>query len=196
MISGGLVVLSFIPYAIRTHQGKIHPAITSWALWSIIGFTLLLTYKSSGAENNVWPAIFGFTNPTLIVIIAFTRKGQRTKMDRVDKWCMFLCGVSLIMWLYMRDKPEFIQYALYVAILADSIASGPTFKVLLKNPERDRPISWGIFALGYGLAFFAIPEYTFANYFLPIYMAIGNGSVAFILVVYRIKNKTPLREWI
>ena len=68
LLSGSLVIISIIPYAIRVHQGKIRPVLTSWSLWSLIGLALLLTYRSAGAEDNIWPAVFGFTNPTLITI--------------------------------------------------------------------------------------------------------------------------------
>lgn len=195
MISGAFVVLSIIPYAIRVYQGKVRPIITSWTLWSVIGLTLLLTYRGSGAEDNVWPAVFGFTNPTLIAIIAFLRKGERAKMDVLDKWCVVLCGVSLIMWLYMRNDPELVQYALYVAIVADFFAFGPTFNHLRADPNQDRPIPWGVFAFGYGLALFAIPKYTFANCVLPVYMTLGSTFVTVMLATYRIKNKIPIREW-
>ena len=196
MISGAFVVLSIIPYAIRTYQGKVHPVLTSWMLWSTIGLTLLLTYKSSGAEDNVWPAVFGFTNPTLIALIAYIRKGERVKLDLLEKWCIVLCGVALAMWLYMRNNPELAQYALYIAIVADFCAAGPTFKTLWAHPSQDRPVPWGVFAFGYGLALFAIPKYTFANCILPTYMATGSISVMLILLMYRIKTKIPVKEWV
>ncbi|MEK7209134.1 MAG: hypothetical protein AAB677_02655, partial [Patescibacteria group bacterium] len=75
LTSGLLVVASVIPYSIRTYQGKVQPNLTSWSLWTLIGLALLLTYKSSGAEANVWPAVFGFTNPLLITIIVLRRHG-------------------------------------------------------------------------------------------------------------------------
>ncbi len=62
-ISGGLVIISIIPYALRVYQKKIKTIPTTWFLWSVIGLALLLTYKSSGANESMWPAVFGFTNP-------------------------------------------------------------------------------------------------------------------------------------
>ena len=63
LLSGGLVFASILPYGYRTYQGKIRPVPTSWSLWALIGLALLLTYKSSGAVSNAWPALFGFINP-------------------------------------------------------------------------------------------------------------------------------------
>ncbi len=84
LISGLLVIISAIPYSIRTYQGKIHPNLTSWSLWMLIGLALLLTYKSSGAEANVWPAVFGFISPFFITILnlATARWMDKTKPNR------------------------------------------------------------------------------------------------------------------
>jgi len=69
LISGLLTIASVIPYSIRTYQRKIHPNLTSWALWTAIGLALLLTYKSSGAKANIWPAIFFVANAVIIWVI-------------------------------------------------------------------------------------------------------------------------------
>jgi hypothetical protein len=97
LLSGGLVVLSIIPYSIRVYEGKIRPVPTSWSLWSLIGLALLLTYKSSGAGDNIWPAVFGFTNPTLITILAI-RQHERWKKPKRYEWACLAFGiVSLVM---------------------------------------------------------------------------------------------------
>jgi hypothetical protein len=75
-ISGFLVMINVVPYGIRVFQGKIHPNLTSWSLWTIIGLALLLAYKSSGAKANFYPAIFGFTNPFLITLLVLRRQGE------------------------------------------------------------------------------------------------------------------------
>lgn len=88
MLSGALVVVSAIPYIVRVYQGKIETQITSWVLWTLIGFALLVTYKSSGAEANVWPAVFGFTNPFIVMLLTIKRLGRNswTKPDRIEVW--------------------------------------------------------------------------------------------------------------
>ena len=85
---------------------------------------------------------------------------------------------------------------LYTAIIADLFAAVPTFMFLWKNPEEDLPFAWSLYAIGYGLAIFAVKENTFANYALPVYMCIGSSSIASILIAYRIKKSIPLKEWI
>lgn len=196
LISGILIVVSVIPYSIRTYQRKVRPNITSWSLWTFIGLALLLTYKSSGAKENVWATVFGFTNPLIVTAIALTCQYERSKLSRLDKWCLVLGVVSLAMWLIMRESKTLVQYALYTAIVADSFACLPTIFGLWKCPEQDRPFAWGFFCLAYSLNFLAIPEYTPANLVLPIYMTTGSLLITIPMCIYRVKKRSPFWDWI
>lgn len=196
LVSGGLVVASIVPYAIRVYQGKIHPVPTSWLLWSFIGLALLLTYRSAGATENVWPAVFGFSNPTMIAIMAISKR-ERWKKPELHEWfCLVLGVVTLIAWWFVRQSQALSQWALLLAIVADLFAWGPTALFFWRHPEEDRPAAWFIFAVGYFITIFAITEHTLSNYILPLYMAAGSFTSTLLLSVPRIKRGIPLKEWI
>jgi len=195
LISGLIVVLSAIPYGIRTYQRKIKPNLVSWSIWAFIGLALLLSYKSSGAGSNVWPAIFGFTSPLMIAVLAIWR-GDRKKPNSLEVTCVVFGVISIVLWYFVRRDPTTAQWSLYIAIVADLFAAIPTVVFLWNNPQEDRPTAWGVFALGYGLAVFAISDHTFANYVLPIYMFALAALVTSLLVAYRVRNRVPLKEWI
>jgi hypothetical protein len=193
--SGGLVFLSIIPYAIRTYERKIQPVPTTWSLWSLIGLAVLLTYRSSGAEANAWPAVFGFVNPILITTLSVWRQGEWKKPTLSERFC-FLFGVaSLAMWIFIRRDANLAPHALYVAIAADICAAIPTILFVWRHPDRDRPFSWMVFAMGYFLAIFAIPQDTVANWILPLYMTVVSLVVAFPLALYRLRQRMPLKDW-
>lgn len=196
MISGGLVALSAVPYGISAYKKRIKPNITSWSLWSVIGFALLVTYKDSGAEANVWPAVFGFVNPCIISIIALLRRGTMEPLAFWEKLSVVGCIASLGLWLAVHGNKEYAQYALFLAIAADLCAAVPTIIFVWANPDQDRPGPWGMFAVAYAMGMFAISEHTLANYILPVYMASGACTIVLPLVLYRIKKGTPIREWI
>lgn len=195
MISGLSVIISVIPYSIRVYQGKIRPNLTSWSLWTLIGLALLLTYKSSGAGANVWPAMFGFANPLLVTILVLRQHGGWARPNRIEVACLVLGLLSLGFWFGVRENKELSQYALYLAIIADACAAIPTIMFVWTEPDGDRPFAWAFFAVGYGLAIFAITEQTFANYVLPIYMFFGAGIIALPLALHRWRQKAPLSEW-
>lgn len=195
-IAGAIVVMSIIPYGIRVWQGKIVIKVTSWVLWSLIGLAILLTYKSSGAKDNIWPAVFGLTNPCLIVLLSLFKKGERNKMSRTDWYCTALSVGAIVCWWFVQDEKHLAQYALCLALLADACAAIPTIAFLNARPWEDRPFAWGAFSFAYGLNLFAVAEPSFANYILPVWMVIGGGWITLILVLYRIRTRVPLREWI
>lgn len=196
MISGLIVIISAIPYSIRTYQNKIHPNLTSWSLWSIIGLALLLTYKSSGAEESIWPAVFSFTNPCIITFLIIRQHGKLIKPNIIEIACLIFCLLSISLWFKVRESQELSQYALYLAIIADAFAAIPTIILVWLQPKCDRPFAWTMFAIGYGMAIFAITKPTFTNYLLPLYMFFGALFVTLPLILYRWRNKIPLSEWI
>jgi len=189
------VFLSVVPYAIRTYEGKIQPVPTTWSLWSLIGLAVLLTYRSSGAEANAWPAVFGFVNPTLITILSVWRQSKWRRPTPAERFCLFLGAASLVMWLFLRQNPNLAQYALYVAIAADICAAIPTIVFVWTEPDRDRPLAWVIFSIGYLLAVFAIEQNTLANWIVPLYMSFVALVVAFPLALHRLRKHVPLKHW-
>ena len=195
LISGLIVALSAIPYGIRVYQRKIRPNMVGWSIWAFIGLALLLTYESSGAKANVWPAVFGFLSPSAIAILAIWR-GERERPKWYEIMCAFFGLFSIGLWYFLRADKELAQYALYTAIVADIWAFIPTIIWVLRHPEHDRPLMWGMFGFGYGISIFAITDHTIANYSLPVYMFFSAMLVATILAKHRIRRGIPVRECI
>lgn len=195
-ISAAVVAVSGMIYATRTWQSAIRPNITSWALWSVLGFALLVTYRDSGAGESVWPAVIGFFNPCVITAIAIYRRGERKPMTVWERRSILLCFVALALWLLVRGEKELVLYALILSILADACAIVPTYIGIIEDPESDRPGVWAIYGIGYGISAFAIEEHTLANYLLPGYMFFGALGVAAILAWPRLKQRVPISRWI
>ena len=51
-IFGFLAMIGVIPYGIRVFQGKIHPNLTIWSLWTIIGLTDLFIISTLLVKKN------------------------------------------------------------------------------------------------------------------------------------------------
>lgn len=195
-ISGLLVLLSVFPYAFRVYQGKIKPNIITWSIWSLIGLSLLLNYNNVGADDNIWPAVFGFINPLIITIIAIWKNGEKIRPNKLEYFCLLFSVVSMFLWLLWMNNENYSKYALFAAITADLLALLPTIFYVWKNPSKDRPLMWLIFSLGYGLAIFSITTPDLANYSLPVYMFIGSIIVSVPLIKYQIKEKNSFKEWL
>lgn len=193
-VSGIVVLLSIIPYAVRVYQRKIVANLVSWLIWSMVALALLANYDMSGAKDNLWTLIWGTANPFIITFIALWRGGTR-KIGRFDIWCLAFGIISMIVWLYFSSK-EAATLGLVMGIVADAFALVPTIRGAYVRPEDDRPMMWGVFSLGYVISLFSITEHTFSNYVLPLYFSIGAGIVFSVLARYRVRNKIPISEWI
>lgn len=198
MISGAVTWLSVVPYAIRVYQGKIPTVLTTWVLWSFIGLTMILTYKSSGAENNIWPTIASFLNPLAIVIIViYRKKGEWRLPTALELICITISIAAIFLWFILRKSQQYSQYALYLSMVADMCAATPTIGGAWKKPEDERPFSWLLFVFGYAIVFFALPDYKLSSILLPAYMCAGCSFIAYPLVRYRVRlRRFSFSDWI
>jgi cell division protein FtsW (lipid II flippase) len=196
LISGLITSLSIVPYAWRIWQRKTQPVTTTWVLLSFLGLAFLLTYNDSGAEANIWPAVAGFVNPVVVVVLSWMRGGKRKKLSNYEWLSIAFCGLALEMWFLMRLNKDYAQFALYLAIVADALALLPTVVDYYKDPTKDRPGAWLMFAIGYGIGMFAIVENTWANYSLPIYIVLAHLIIVFPLIRLRLRKGTLRKEWI
>lgn len=195
-ISGAIVALSGIPYLYRVLQGKIQTIVTPWALWALIGFVLLITFDGVGAGKAIWPAVFGFTNPLIISYFLWKQKNEWQKPDLLQKITIFIGVLAIIIWYFVQGNQSYTSYALYIAMIADLCASIPILIFSWKNPEKDRPFAWIAFGIGYSVTLFAIPQFTLEFVILPIFMFVTATSIALPMILFRVKNKISLSEWI
>lgn len=194
-ISGLLVFASMVPYVIRVYQRKITPNLISWIIWTLMGVAILISYKSSGANKNIWPAVVSTFNPLLITVVSVVRKNYDKEIGKVDIFCLIVGLCSIVLWYYTNTNRALVQFALYIAIVADLFALIPTIKWVKKDPSVDRPFMWLLFSIGYGISIFAIETHTIANYILPLYMFVGPMFITYPLILYRIKQKITIKEW-
>lgn len=196
IVSGVIVFLTLIPYAWRVYHGKIQPNLASWFLWTVIAFALLVTYWGSGAKESVWMAVVGCINPFMVTILILVKYPSKIRLNRLEQVCLAIGIASLVLWFLFRNQQPLVQYALYVALLADACAAVPTAVCYWRDPTLDRPFAWGVFCLASALNILAISEHTFANYAYPVYMVIGSGFITIPLIMSRVRKQTPLNEWV
>ena len=196
LVSAAIVACSGAMYAVRCYQSAIRPNITSWSLWTIIGLVLLVTYRDSGAEANIWAAVIGAINPAVILAIAIYRRSVMEPLTGWEKASIILGTGALALWWHLQGQKELMLYALLLSIFADMCAVVPTYIGIIAKPESDRPGMWAMYGVGYGISAFAVTNHTFANYVLPAYMFFGALGIAAILAWHRVKRGIPVSHWI
>lgn len=199
IFSAWFVALSIIPYGVRTYQNKIIPQFSSWLLFTIVGLATLITYRHTGADNNIWPAVFGFINPLVITFLVFKKNPKKAflRLGLFEKISIFICGATLLAIAFIDNGTLLHKNILLAAVItANILAVAKTISFILKNPQEDRPVPWILLGIGYGLSMLAIEEHNFSNDIIPLYIVIITTIITFILTRYRLKKHVPLREWI
>ncbi|MBT4376728.1 hypothetical protein HOD29_05115 [archaeon] len=197
-LSGVIVFLALIPYAIRVgakdEEKRITPNLASWFVFIAISAAICLSYWSSGAKDNLYPALAMLIADLIVIMIAFIKK-NKAKMGKLDWVCISIGVASIALWYFTRNS-GIVFLALFLAMFADLVGIIPTAKNAMKKPKSDRPFMWFMFGLGYCLSLFSITEHTFVNYSLPVFMTLIPIPIWLPLVNYRIKNNIPFKEWI
>jgi len=185
-ISLALVLIAGGFHVRRVWQGEITISPVSWFIWFAVSFAILLSYNSMDTKHELYVAIGNVIFPGMNFALSFRQK-TKVELSKWDYGALILGLVAMVLWWFVRQDPTQVQYANYLAILADMCAVIPTFMLVKKNPMVEKPLPWLIFALGFGISTFAIESDSFANYVLPIYMFVGAGLIAALQVHYRWK---------
>lgn len=203
LLSGFLILISNVPYAIRIWQGKINPSLATWVLYTSIGFVVLISFDFAFYEKEKtgqdfleeFFVICGFID-SVIISILISKKQNKTKkpFSKRESNLMVCVFIILFFWIFIQNNKEWLLYSLMASILMEVLATMPQLEKIHKNPEEDRPIPWLIYAVGYFLPVFALTNKT--QWVLPIVMSVLYVCVAIPLINYRIRNKIPFKDWI
>lgn len=162
----------------------------------IICLAVVLNYKSTGAEENAWPAITDTVTVTIITVLAIWKRGDLTRLTTLEWASIILCLSSLAGWWITKDDPVLARWSFALAMMADVAACAPVVHASWTTPQYDRPYTWILYGVANTIGMGAISDHTVANYTLPVYLIGLSVLVATPLIRYRIKNAIPIKEWI
>lgn len=194
-VSGLLVLASGIPCCMRISRGLMSNPAT-WLLWMATNLVVVVTYRDAGAGASIWPAVFGFVNTVAAGLCMFVHPRARGQEPlRTSEFVSFIFVIaSLVAWGFVRENKELVQYVLYAAIFADACGAVPITLFLWKNPGKDWPFSYILFAAGYALSAFAVKGADTRDFVLLLYMVCI--SIAAIVPLAACRLGRPWREWI
>jgi len=203
LIKSTCVVLIFgssALYAFRTYTGKIRPSPSTWLLLTIISLSVFVSYfTSDGTKENIWIVLSDFIEPTIIFILIINKRRKILfSLTNQEKILLALTLTILAVWATMYSNtqdPNILRFTLYASILAEILALYPQAKKHVRKPDSDRPLPWIMSGFGYMLGILLIPEFTISNLLIPG-MGTIYASMSIPLILYRIKQKKSLKEWI
>lgn len=178
-VAGIVSLAAFVPYILGILRGKTTPNRATWLIWTVVSFMLGTSYYASGANHTIWvPVIYAVSS---LVIAIFSIKYGKDGWARLDKYCLFIAGISMILW-WMFSSP---LIALIINLFIDFIGALPTIRKAYHEPESEDRTAWTLLFIGNTANMFAVEDWTFRIAVYPIYMFIVNGLIITLLFVRR-----------
>ncbi len=168
--------------------GNTKPNRVTWLMWSIAPLIAAAASLSNGVGWAVLPVFMAGFSPLMIFTASFFAKKAYWKLSTFDYFCGVLSGLALVMW-WLTKEPN---VAIVFAIGSDALASIPTLKKSLTNPETESvwPFIIGVFGASSSLV--VITYWTFSAYAFPIYLIIIN--IIILLTLYKKQLTSKLKK--
>lgn len=182
IISGLLIVIADIPYAIDSLKGKTKPHRITWGTICLLNIIAIANQSASGARGSVGFFVgAAFATFLIFLISIFKGTGGYAKLD-----IACLAGVIIGLWLwYIFDSPSASIYANFIVA---TFAMLPTIQKAYKYPQTETKITWILGAISAAFAVWAVNSSNLILYLLPVYSVLVQLFIYTILTVRVSKN--------
>lgn len=183
LIAGAVEIVAFVPYIYSIIAGSTTPHRGSWFIWTFLGFVLLVSYYSAGAEETIWVPLIMFIGPLIVTLFSF-KYGVGGWDDPLDRYCLVgaLIGIAC---LFTFKSP---LIALTVAIFTDIFAAVPTVRKSITHPASEDALAWGLAFTASILNLGAIDNWSFAIAGYPVYATLIFAAICFPLFRHRVNR--------
>lgn len=176
-ISGGLVVISSIPYIRDILLKKTTPERTTWFIWGIL---LAIAFFAQLSKGGTWSLILTAADfLTVIIIFILSIKRGVGGTTKLDIFSLAGAGISLILWYITSDA----FYALILIIVIDFFGGLPTLVKAYKKPYSETTIAYMICSLGALVGVFSVGEFNFPLIVFPAWICLFNFSIGAMTII-------------
>jgi hypothetical protein len=169
--------VSYAFYIRKIVSGKVKPDAASWFIWGVLAAITFFAQDITGAGAGAW--ITGFTALICLCIscLAFFKEGMRLTL--IDSLSLFGAFIAILLWAVTKDP----LVAVVLVILAGALGFVPTFIKAYQRPKEETLVTFGLNALKFVVALFALQTIAPATWLYPAAMAAMNTSLAGILFI-------------
>lgn len=176
-----LIFVGYMPYIRDIFQGKTHPHIFSWIIWSILNFCLFWLQRDAWAWFASWIVLILWINSTIITFIGL--KYWKKDIRKIDIFFFIIALLAIPLWLLLDQ-------ALLSTIIVTGIgvfAFAPTIRKTWVNPYSETIVTYGITTFRHIFTILALSEYNTITIIFPGIWVCINFSFL-IMIWYRRKT--------
>jgi hypothetical protein len=177
LVSGVLIVIADIPYALNAWKHKTHPHRTTWFIIFLINSINLANQGASGAKNS----LLFFVGAVIITFIVFLVSLLRGVggLAKLDIFVLTAAAIGLFLW-WLLDSP---LASIIINVFISAFAMLPTFTKAYHRPKSETKITWLIGAISTALAAISVGKLDFALLVIPLYATIQQGCLFMLIEV-------------
>jgi hypothetical protein len=182
IIGGTAVILTFIayvPYYRDILKGIARPHIYSWSLWGLLTILIVALQIEGGAGSATW--VTGAAGLLCIGVVLLSLKNGKRDITTSDTIVAILSLLAIIFWLIAQQP----IISITLVIIADLLAFIPTIRKSYYHPYTETLSLYVTNALRFGLALFAVEQYTYLSSSWIVAWIIGNVSLSALLIIRR-----------
>ncbi len=177
ILSGLLIIVADIPYALDSLKGKTKPHRITWGTICLLNIIGIANQAASGAKGSLGLFIgMALATAVIFAISLFKGVGGHTKLDIA---CLIGAGLGLLLWYALKTPTASIIANLFVA----TFAMIPTLQKAYVAPGSETRITWLIGTLAACLGILAVNSSSGILYVMPVYAALSQLAVYLILVL-------------
>lgn len=180
IIATFLVFVGYIPYFRDIIKGKTKPHIYSWFLWSFVTLIAFALQISGGAGPSSFVTLAAALMCIVVIILGFIYKSQIT-IVKIDTVFLILAFIALCLWLIA--KQPVLSAILITAV--DLFGFAPTIRKSWNKPYTETLTFYYLNFFRFGLAVFALQNYSIVTALYPISWLTANGLFALMLIIRR-----------
>jgi hypothetical protein len=160
-------------YFVAVVRGRARPNPVSWFCWGLAPLVAFAAQLSHGLHATQWLTPVIAIGPIAVVAAAVAKGGVRSRVTGFDLACGGSALVGLVAWL-VTSRPA---AALLFSILADLVATVPTFRNAHRRPSDEYAPTYLMSSVAMAIALLAVDRWVFGQVALPLYILAVNAAL-------------------
>jgi hypothetical protein len=184
-----LTFLAFLPYIHSIMIGATRPHVFSWIIWGITTSIVFFAQLNAKGGVGAWPIGISGVVTLSIAVLAYTKRSE-ISIKRIDWIFFFLALSSLPLWA-LSSNP---LWAILILTIVDLLGFCPTIIKVLKNPNSESIVFYGLFLVRNIIVILALESYSVTTIMFPLVISIACGILISIIYYKRIIIKTIVKK--
>ena len=176
-ISSAVVnTVGLVPYIRDIFKGKTQPERATWWIWLVLNAIVIAALINAGAT---WGLAMNFGQTIAVLLIAgLSVKYGFGSFHRRDLVSLIFAAIGIVIWRFTSQPIA----AILIVVAVDAAGFWLTVNKSWHAPHTETLISWQLAAASGFLGVLAVGELSPTKLIYPLYIALGNSLLVWVII--------------